>query len=66
MFMVKIDKLTRRIYSDDDPYLQTQEAKQSEFSDRYNSSILVLDAGRSQIAQKMGFATAGLYAIKIR
>lgn len=64
--MVKVDKQTHRIYQDGDPYLQTEEAKQSEFSDRYASSVLVLDAGRSQIAQKMGFNTPGLYAIKVR
>ncbi len=64
--MVKVDKSTHRIYSDDDPYLQSEQAKQSEFSDRYNSSVLVFDAGRSEIAQKMGFTTPGLYAIKVR
>lgn len=66
IIMVKIDKETHRIYTDDDPYLQTEEAKQKEYSDRFNSSVLVLDAGRSEIAQKMGFSTPGLYAIKVR
>jgi len=64
--MVKIDKDTHRIYADDDPYLHTEEAKQKDFADRFNSSVLVLDAGRSQIAEKMGFKTPGLYAIKVR
>jgi len=64
--MVKIDKGTRRIYQDDDPYLQTEEGKRKEYSDRFNSSVLVLDAGRSQIAQKMGYDTPGLYAVKVR
>ncbi|MFH0927629.1 MAG: transcription elongation factor Spt4 [Candidatus Micrarchaeota archaeon] len=64
--MAKVDKETHRIYPDDDPYLHTEEAKQREFSDRYNSSVLIFDAGRSEIAEKMGFKTPGLYAIKVR
>jgi len=64
--MVKIDKETHRIYADDDPYLQTEEAKQKDFAERFNSSVLVLDAGRSEIAEKLGFKTPGLYAIKVR
>jgi len=64
--MVKIDKETHRIYADDDPYLQTEESKQKEYADRFSSSVLVLDAGRSEVAQKMGFKTPGLYALKVR
>lgn len=64
--MAKVDKETRRIYDDNDPYLQTEEAKQKEFADRYSSSVMVLDASKSQIAKKMGFEENGLYAIKVK
>jgi RNA polymerase subunit RPABC4/transcription elongation factor Spt4 len=64
--MAKVDKETRRIYDDNDPYLQTEEAKQKEFADRYSSSIMILDASKSQIGKKMGFENNGMYAIKVK
>ncbi|MCX8163014.1 MAG: DNA-directed RNA polymerase subunit E'' [Candidatus Micrarchaeota archaeon] len=64
--MVKVDKETRRIYADDDPYLQSPEAKTKDFSDKYSSSIYVIDAEKSKIAKFLGFNSPGLYAIKIK
>ncbi|MEM3362303.1 MAG: hypothetical protein QXV64_00890 [Candidatus Anstonellaceae archaeon] len=64
--MVKVDKETRRIYADDDPYLQTPEAKTKEFSDKYSSSIYVIEPQKSLVAKFLGINSTGLYAIKIK
>ena len=64
--MVKVCKNCRRIYENIDTCPQCEEGSNTEFSDRYNSSVMVLDPERSEIAQKLGFKTVGLYAIKVR
>ncbi|MFN3910240.1 MAG: hypothetical protein ACK4J0_03355 [Candidatus Anstonellaceae archaeon] len=63
--MVKIDKQTRRIYDDTDPYLQSEEAKNKDFSEKYSSSVYILNPEKSQIAKKLGHNERGLYAIQI-
>ncbi|MFA5107991.1 MAG: transcription elongation factor subunit Spt4 [Candidatus Micrarchaeia archaeon] len=64
--MVKICKNCRRIYEEIDKCPQCPDGLNMDFSDRYNSSVLVLDASKSEIAQKLDFKTAGLYAIKVK
>ncbi len=38
----------------------------SEFSDKFNSQIMVFDADKSEIARKMGAKIAGKYAVRIK
>ena len=38
----------------------------TEFSERYNSTVQIFDASRSEIAAKLGAKAPGRYAVKIR
>jgi RNA polymerase subunit RPABC4/transcription elongation factor Spt4 len=64
--MVKVDKETKRIYDDNDPYLQTPQAKNKEFVEKYSSSVYILDPEKSIIAKKLNIKEPGLYAINIK
>jgi len=64
--MVKVDKQTRKIYEDNDPYLNSEEAKTKEFSDKYSSCIYVIDPEKSIVAKRLNINEPGLYAIQIK
>lgn len=64
--MVKVCRNCHRIYEDVQTCPQCEEGKNKDFSDRYNSTALIIDAEKSQIAQKLGFKTPGLYAVKVK
>lgn len=40
--------------------------KGNQFTDSWKGRIIITDAGRSEIAKKMGITAKGEYAIKIR
>jgi len=40
--------------------------KVSDFSTNWRGRVAVLDSGKSEIAQRVGFNTKGEYAIKVR
>jgi len=63
---MKVCKNCHRIYESASTCPQCPDGKNSDFSERFNSSAMVLDPENSQIAKKLGFKTAGLYAIKVR
>ncbi|MFH1306302.1 MAG: transcription elongation factor subunit Spt4 [Candidatus Micrarchaeota archaeon] len=64
--MAKVCKNCQRIYGDVDVCPQCEEGKNQDFSDRFNSSVLVLNPEESKIAKKLGFKTPGMYAIKVK
>ena len=64
--MAKVDKQTKKIYEDNDPYLLSEEARNKEFSDKYSSSIYVIDPEKSSVAKRLNINEPGLYAIQIK